>query len=72
MLLFQIFPGILSSLIPLWCGNCYEQVTVVCQLSKAAAVNKLGKFNAAYLNSKQEIKLNVGNFKFGHTVDKQG
>lgn len=43
-----------------------------CHLSEAAEVNKLEKSNVAYLNSKQEIKLNVGNLRFGHNVDKQG
>lgn len=46
-------------------------VAKLCQFNKEEAVNKLGKFNAAYLNSKQEIKLNAGNFKFGHSLDKQ-
>jgi len=46
-------------------------VAKLCQFNKVAVVNKLGKFSAAYLNSKQEIKLNVGNFKFGHALDKQ-
>lgn len=72
MLFFQFFTNIFSSLTSLWCGDCSELVPVFCQLSKPAAVNKLGKFNAAYLNSKQEIKLNAGNLKFGHTVYKQG